>query len=209
MSSGASELSLGEQAVRRRNGRQQAAASDDVRRLLDTARELMQAGAAPRVADIVKATGLSNDAFYRYFKTKDDLVAAIVDDGARRLVAVVSARMAQTDDPRAQLRSAVAVVLKQAADPVVALATRNVFSNATRTAGSDRLGRSRLQSGIAALLVPPLRQLAAHDPDRAARAASVLLVGALEEFLWLDPPTAADIRQLTEFILLGCGIGAP
>ena len=36
----------------------------------------------PRVADIVAEAGLSNDAFYRHFASKDALVAALVEDGA-------------------------------------------------------------------------------------------------------------------------------
>ena len=37
-----------------------------------------------RVSDIVAAAGLSNDAFYRHFPSKDALVAALVEDGRNR-----------------------------------------------------------------------------------------------------------------------------
>ena len=40
---------------------------------------------ARRVSDIVDAAGLSRDAFYRHFASKEDLVAAIVEAGAQRL----------------------------------------------------------------------------------------------------------------------------
>ncbi len=53
--------------------------ASEVRRLLDAALEVMRQGGTasrPRVADIV-AAGLSNDAFYRHFPSKDALVGVI------------------------------------------------------------------------------------------------------------------------------------
>ena len=50
----------------------------------------------PTVAEIVREAGLSNQAFYRHFASKDDLVTAIVDAGARRLAAYVERRVAAT-----------------------------------------------------------------------------------------------------------------
>src|SRR6516162_6599007 len=51
--------------------------AQEIRRILDAALALMkQHGTAskPRVADIVAAAGVSNDAFYRHFSSKDALV---------------------------------------------------------------------------------------------------------------------------------------
>ena len=53
----------------------------------------------PRVADIVAAAGLSNDAFYRHFRSKDALVAALVDDGALRLRSYLEHQMAKASTP--------------------------------------------------------------------------------------------------------------
>jgi AcrR family transcriptional regulator len=58
----------------------------------------------PRVADIVAAAGLSNDAFYRHFPSKDDLIVAAltkVDEQAReQMRAFVEAA---SDDPRERI----------------------------------------------------------------------------------------------------------
>ena len=62
-------------------------------------------GDRPTVAEIVREAGLSNQAFYRHFASKDDLVAAIVDAGARRLASYVEHRMAAFDDPVDQVRA--------------------------------------------------------------------------------------------------------
>jgi AcrR family transcriptional regulator len=201
------DVPLGVQAVRRRLARRQVDAEQDVQRLLDSGRELMQGGANPRVADIVRAAGLSNDAFYRYFKTKDDLVAAIVDDGARRLLEVLGRRIQQVQGPELQLRTAIQQIFKQAVDPEVALATRNVFGNSTIRDRVDRLGRFRLESGVAALLVAPLTQLGSTDPARDAEIIGVLAINMMDRFLWQDAePSVRDIDHVVRFVLLGCGV---
>src|SRR5690348_16936146 len=68
--------------------KREAGYASEVRRLLDAALEVMRQGGTasrPRVADIVAAAGLSNDAFYRHFPSKDSLAAALLEDGAARL----------------------------------------------------------------------------------------------------------------------------
>ncbi len=58
----------------------------------------------PRVADIVAAAGLSNDAFYRHFSSKDALVAAILEDGTERLTSYLAHQMAKEPTPERQVR---------------------------------------------------------------------------------------------------------
>src|SRR6266704_2895492 len=68
----------------------------EVRRLLDAALDVMRERGTvsrARVADIVAAAGLSNDAFYRHFPSKDALVAALLEDGAERLASYVAHQM--------------------------------------------------------------------------------------------------------------------
>ena len=75
----------GRSAAQEALARREAAYAEEVRRLLDAALDVMRSCGTekrPRVADIVAAAGLSNDAFYRHFRSKDALVAALVDDGA-------------------------------------------------------------------------------------------------------------------------------
>src|SRR4051794_27659711 len=55
----------------------------EIRRLLDAALTVIGrygTDKRPRVADIVVEAGLSNDAFYRHFPSKDALVSAILED---------------------------------------------------------------------------------------------------------------------------------
>src|SRR5581483_10072379 len=97
--------------------------SGEVRRLLDAALELMRAcgtSARPRVADIVAAAGLSNDAFYRHFASKDALVTALLEDGAQRLGSYLTHQMAKAKTPDVQVRRWVEGVLSQAHGDVAA-----------------------------------------------------------------------------------------
>ena len=52
----------------------------EIRALLDAALEVMQRDDTvdPKVADIVRASGLSNQAFYRHFDGKDALLLALL-----------------------------------------------------------------------------------------------------------------------------------
>src|SRR5215813_1575546 len=99
--------------------KREAAYADEVRRLLDAGLDVMRrcgTTSHPRVADIVAAAGLSNDAFYRYFPSKDALVGALLDDGANRLQGYLAHQMEKERTPEAQVRRWVEGVLSQADD---------------------------------------------------------------------------------------------
>src|SRR5215207_1192033 len=105
----------------------------EVRRLLDAGLAVMRrcgTTSRPRVSDVVAAAGLSNDAFYRHFPSKDALVAAILEDGAERLRSYLAHQMAKEALPEGKVRRWVQGVLAQAADPDIAASTRAVLRNA-------------------------------------------------------------------------------
>ena len=79
MSQNTMSTGIAEQIAQQTLAKRGAGYVEEVRRLLDAALAVMRAGgpdARARVADIVAAAGLSNDAFYRHFPSKDALVAA-------------------------------------------------------------------------------------------------------------------------------------
>ncbi|WP_330255206.1 TetR/AcrR family transcriptional regulator [Nocardia sp. NBC_00565] len=195
--------SLAARAVRRRTGARFATAEDEVRRLLDAGLVLMRADAAgnPKIAEIVRLAKVSNDAFYRAFRSKDDLVAAIADDGARRLLGHLRHQCGKQTDPIEQVRACVQAVFKQAADPEVAATTRAVLRNTSRGAGSASSG-IELRQRIAELLTTPLTACGSRDPARDALAASCAMFAVMEQFLWAERvPTAADVEHLIGWIL--------
>ena len=204
----ADEESLAAQAVRRRSGQRLAAAEAEVRRLLDVGLALMTEDPArePKVADIVRRAGVSNDAFYRAFPGKAELMAAIADDGGRRLIDYVRHQRDKADGPREQLAVCLRAVMRQAADPHVADTTRAVLRNAVHRGageGSNPVVRDR----FAALLADPLRELASADPERDATVMARAAFAVMEHHLWgQGEPSKADVDHLVRFLLRGAGV---
>ncbi|WP_194829870.1 TetR/AcrR family transcriptional regulator [Nocardia sp. XZ_19_231] len=197
------EESLAARAARRRAGNRQAAAEDEVRRMLDAGLALMSADptAEPRVAQIVTRAKVSNDAFYRAFRGKDDLMAAIADDGARRLLDQLRQRCAERSGAIERIRGCVDTVFWQAIDPEVAATTRAVLRHTSRGAMSQS-GGVRLRAQIADLLTGPLGELGSADPARDALVASCAMFATMEQFLWSESiPSAADAEHLLQWIV--------
>lgn len=182
----------------------EAVYAGEVRRLLDAALDLIRAGgtaARPRVADIVAAAGLSNDAFYRHFPSKDALIAVLIEDGADRLVSYVAHRMDKRDSAHEAVRAWVEGVLSQAADDT-ATTTRAVLWNAGVLTPAVDAG-SPLPSGrLALLLHRPFAELGSAEPEFDAAMVAHATVGRLSDHLWRhEEPTAADIERVIAFCL--------
>jgi len=176
----------------------------EVRRLLDAGLEVMQRGgtdARPRVADIVAEAGLSNDAFYRHFPSKDALVAAVIEDGAERLRSYLVHSMAKESTPEGQVTRWVQGVLAQAGD-AVAPATLAVLWNAGGVGEGMASGHSRLNPRLAELLEAPLAELGSAEPALDAALLTHAVVGRLSDHLWQrTTPTRAEREHLVRFCL--------
>ena len=198
---------LADRAVDRRLAPAQELAETDVRALMDAGLALLRTeapGRSPRVADIVAAAGLSNDAFYRYFASKDDLVAAIVEDGSRRLVTYVRHQMAKGDDAAARLRLGIEAIMKQATDPDVAASTRAVIGSSTRPVAGTQPGWAQLVDWVADAFTEPAAQLGGTAPRRDARAIAVTALGTLQYLLWQESvPEPGELEHLVEFACAG------
>jgi AcrR family transcriptional regulator len=199
--------SLAEQAANRSTADLVAARAGEAQRLMDAGTTLMVrlgTGGRPTVAEIVREAGLSNQAFYRHFASKDDLVAAIVDAGARRLAGYVEHRMAAHDDPVDQIRAWVAAVFAQVTDPKVAEPTRAVAWN-RNVLDADRESAARaVESLVWAQLEPPLAALGRAQPRQDAYLIGKLVFGVLTEALWSDEaPSEAELAFVADFCVAG------
>jgi AcrR family transcriptional regulator len=178
----------------------------EVRRLLDAALDVMRrcgTTSRPRVADIVAAAGLSNDAFYRHFPSKDALVAAILEDGAERLRSYLAHQMAKEATPQGKVRRWVEGVLSQAADEDIAATTLAVLWNAGTVGKGPRTGRpSAAAPPLALLLQEPFAELGSADPDLDASLAAHGTVGKLSDYLWeRTRPSRAEIDHVADLWL--------
>jgi AcrR family transcriptional regulator len=181
-----------------------AAYTAEVRRLLDAGLAVMRrcgTESRPRVADIVAVAGLSNDAFYRHFASKDALVAALLEDGTARLLDYLDHRMGKRPTPEEAVREWVDGVLSQGAGEVAAT-TRAVMWNAGGLAQGLVTGPPEASSRLAELLRAPFAAVGCEHPDIDAALAAHAVVGRLAELLWRRvEPTAGDVERVTDFCL--------
>jgi AcrR family transcriptional regulator len=175
----------------------------EIRTLLDAALTVMRRDDTiePRVTDIVRTAGLSNQAFYRHFRGKDELLVALLEDGRQRLLATIERRMARADGAADQVRAWVEAVLAQARDPEAAAATRPFAINGDRLAvefpEDTRRSRDRL--------IDPLREVVG---DHEALAVYHLAMGTVHDALvHRATPTRAEVDHVVAFSLKGCGLG--
>lgn len=197
------DTSVVSRVARRAVASREAAYADEVRRLMDAGLDVMtRAGtsASPRVVDIVRAAGLSNDAFYRHFASKEDLVAAIVEAGAERLVRYIAHQMDKEPTPKGQLRRWIEGIMTQASNREVADATRSVLWNGSQVGDSSRRGSN--YEPLADLLHEALTELGSRDPVRDASVMVQAAMGRMQDFLWRRiEPSEEDVAHLYAFCL--------
>ena len=172
-------------AVDRAVARHQAAASDEVRRLLDAGLAVMRRTQSidPRVSEMVREAGLSNQAFYRNFRSKEELLVAILDDGARTLVEYLRHQMAKATDPLDAVRRWIAGILTQAADRGAAERTRPFALNSLRLAHQFPEDSRRSAELLQAPLREALEGVAGADPVADADAIYQLAMGRTQAAL--------------------------
>jgi AcrR family transcriptional regulator len=186
--------------------------TDEVRRLLDAAMEVMRRGGTAsraRVADIVAAAGLSNEVFYRHFRSKDALVGALLDDGAERLTSYLSHQMAKERTPERKCRRWVEGVLSQTGEEIAA-ATLAVLWNAGGVSGGLASGRHFASAPLANLLHEPLVSMGSEKPELEARLIAHAVLGTLSDHLWQrTSPSRAEVAQIVAFCVSPRSIRGP
>lgn len=180
----------------------------EVRNLLDAGLRVIRrfgTSGSPRVVDIVTDAGSSTDAFYRHFRSKDELVTTILEEGTARLHDHLITRMEAAGAPEDQVRSWVTAVLGTAASERTAADIRAVLWNAARVADDTRR-RIAARETLAGPLVEPLTALGSVDPRRDALTLCHATFGRLEDFLWTrQAPSVEDTEHLVRFGLRVAG----
>ena len=90
-------------AIRRALAPRIEAYEEEVRRLVDATYRVIERTASvdPTVREILAEASLSTQAFYRHFRSKDELLVVLLDDGRQRLVDSLRRRMGAATDPAA------------------------------------------------------------------------------------------------------------
>ena len=199
---------LARRALERALSAKHAELAEGMRRIVDATYELVEqtGDVDPPMRRILRHAGISTQAFYRHFRSKDELMLALLDDGRRRLVAHLARRMGGAATPADQVRAWIEGVLAQAADPRAARRTRPFVAGEDRLAERFPEDHAALADQLVSLLVPPLTALAGGDPgDRArhdAEAVYRLTFATLRDHLLARrPPATADVDHLVAFVL--------
>jgi AcrR family transcriptional regulator len=190
------------------------AAAEDVDRIIEAAYRVVErmGKVDPRLRDILDEAGLSTEAFYRHFESKDELLLVLLADGRHRLAGYLAHRMDKADDPLGRVRAWIQGVLAQAVDPVAASRTRPFLTSLNRL--TEQYPDEQRSS--AQVLVELLRDaleaaadaglVADSDPSRDAPAVYQLVISVMEAHILAGTkPSTGDIEHLVTFSLRAVG----
>jgi AcrR family transcriptional regulator len=176
----------------------------EVRKLLDAAFVVMRRTGSidPQVREIVRVAGLSNQAFYRHFPSKDALLLSVLADGRRQLVSYLERRLRDTDDPEQQLQRFIDGVMAQARDAEAADATRPFAINGNRLAAEfpDEVAASRRE--LLDLLRPSVTTLGGDDRD-VEFVHDLTLTRMHDALLQRRVPDRGEVDRLVQFCRAG------
>lgn len=201
-----------DQTIDRSLALRREAARGEVERLVRAAFAMIEKTGSldPKVSDILAEAGLSNQAFYRHFRSKHELLVAVLDEGIRGLAEYLAGRMEAAANAAAAVREWVRGMAAQAQDPAGARASRPFALARGRLAETfpSEVARSREQ------LTAPLREalgaacesgdLAHVAPDQDAELLYHLMMGWIEARLVEGRiPDPAEVERLESFVMSG------
>jgi AcrR family transcriptional regulator len=205
---------LARRSVERSMQERQASYVEAIEKIVDaTYRVIERTGSFdPTLRDILRESKLSIQAFYKHFRSKDELMLLLLDDGRRKLLGYLEHRMEKATSPAGRVRAWVEGVLAQAADPGAASRTRPFLANRDRLADAfpaeqqtsvDRL--IDLLAGAIARIPGPKRDT--RQARRDAQAVYDVTFGALHRYLTHETrPSANEVDHLVRFSLRAVGV---
>ena len=160
------------------------------------------------VRDIIRRTGLSVGAFYNYYRSKEEVVAALADDGARRFRPVLHAEYLRATDFESYIRGGIRAYFEFIASEQVAWGKPPAGPESyTRNTPEMLAVHDEVRSAFGRVME---RGLAPHiDLDYLATASIAIAREVGDEMLQREP---VDVEAATEFcvrLILGGVAAAP
>jgi AcrR family transcriptional regulator len=176
----------------------------EVRRLIDAAFAVMRdtGDIDPPVRDIVRTAGLSNQAFYKHFPSKDALLLAVLADGQRQLVEYLRGRVSAHADPKEQVRGWIEGVMAQARASRAAEATRPFALNGARLADRFPEDLAATRNELVETLWPSVRTVGGTRQD-AAFVCDLVLARMNDAIAHRRRPHPDEVANLVTFCLGG------
>jgi AcrR family transcriptional regulator len=201
-------------AVERATAARHAQYTAQIDRIVDATLDLIERTGRldPPLRNVLAATGLSTQAFYRYFQSKDELLLLLLDDGRRKLQSYLDHRIAKARTPFARIETWIEGVLAQAARDDAAARTRPFVVHQARLSEAfpedHRASIDLLIDQLAALVADLPGHASARPADvrRDAEAVYQLTFARLEAHLIRQSrPTPSEIAHLVDFARRGLG----
>jgi AcrR family transcriptional regulator len=167
----------------------------------------------PGLREILRESGLSTQAFYKHFRSKDELLLVLLDDGRRKLEGYLRHRMEKAKTPAARIQAWIEGVLAQAANPQAAERTRPFLANRDRLAERFPAEQQASADLLVGLLAEAIGELpgSKRDATRARRDAQAIYdvtFGALHSYVVHGKrPAKNDSDHLVRFCLDAVGAG--
>ena len=196
---------------------QRATYAAEAERLVQAALALIRerSDLEPPVAAIVRKAKLSNQSFYRHFRSKHELLVAVLDHGIALLEEYLRARMEAAPNASERVRAWLHGMLEQALDSRGAEATRP-FALArsqlarhypAEVAASERRLTALVREAIAD--AKRAGELPGANPEADSEALYHLAMGWLEtRLLEDDPAERAQAKRLEAFAMAGLRSGS-
>lgn len=187
---------------------------NEVQRLIDAGRTVMEREQTlnPRVSDIVAEAGLSNQAFYRHFRSKSELMLAILDANARQMAGYLEARMAKEPSGVAKIRAWVEGTLAQTVMDRAASISRGVMLSTLELRAEYPQESDRPAAVVRRPLIEAVRlaeeqgEITTPDAEVAAAMVFRLTMDLMENWLFTrQVPSRAEVEALEHFLLHGLG----
>lgn len=185
------------------------AAADEIARIVEAAYRVIErtGDVDPKMRDILSEAGLSTQAFYRHFPSKDDLLLVLLDDGRRRLADYLGHQMEKATTPTTRIQAWITGVLAQAVDPAAAARTRPFLSNLGRLAEQHPDEQQASVETVVELLTAAIDDAvaagAAHSTDARADALATyhLVTSAMQtHVLARTSPSKAEIAGYLSYV---------
>ena len=179
--------------------------------ILDAARAVFREMGfeAATVRDIIRRTGLSVGAFYNYYRSKEEVVAALADDGARRFRPILHAEYLKASDFESYLRGAITAYFEFIAAEAAELGKNNPHEPETYTRNTPEMLAVHDEVRGAFAEVMERGEAPRVDVDYLTTAAIAIVREVGDRMILREPP---DVRGAVEFcvsLILGGVTAAP
>ncbi len=137
----------------------------------------------PKVSEIVHEAGITNQAFYRHFRSRDDVIVATYEQGMLSVYSYLRHRVGKKSSWRDKLEAWIDGVLAQIKDPKLADLSTVIRWNVAQIAREKTEIEPMGQERIRALLLSILTEAGMEDLDRQALFVNTLVSGIATHYI--------------------------